>query len=79
MFYIVIYLFQFSKPTTYNISIMLFEQLLHIFTTSSDDVSTYVQKNATGNINCGHRTCLSTDNANMLVFIKHNKNFYDRF
>ena len=23
--------------------------------------------------------CLSTDNANMLIFIKHNKNFYDRF
>ena len=22
---------------------------------------------------------LSTDNANMLIFIKHNKNFYDRF
>ena len=23
--------------------------------------------------------CLSTDNANILIFIKHNKNFYDRF
>ena len=47
-----------------------------------DDVSTYVQKNAAGNIICCQHACLSTDNANMLVtnmLVKHNKYFYDRF
>ena len=32
-----------------------------------------------GNIICSQRACLSTDNANMLIFIKHNKNFYNKF
>ena len=44
-----------------------------------DDASTHVQKNAAGNIICCQHGCLSTDNENTLLFMKHNMYFYDRF
>ena len=56
-------------------TLYLLQQQRHV----KDDASTHVQKNAAGNIICCQHGCLSTDNAKMLVFIKHNKNFHDRF